>query len=99
MTLLVASIDSHTKRPMVHFSTGAPTMATTQVSLDDYLRTDYEPDCDYVDGELEERNVGEKEHSAVQAFLIKWLGAHEQEWMLEAYPEIRLRISDGRVRV
>ncbi len=26
-------------------------MATTQVSLDEYLRTDYEPDCDYIDGE------------------------------------------------
>ena len=33
-------------------------MATTQVSLEEYLRTDYEPDCDYVDGELEERNAG-----------------------------------------
>lgn len=74
-------------------------MATTQVSLEEYLRTDYEPDCDYVDGELEERNLGEKEHSAVQAFLIKWLAVHEREWQLEAYPEIRMRISRGRVRV
>src|SRR5579864_6625025 len=99
MTLLVASIDSHTKRPMVHFSTGAPTMATTQVSLEEYLRTDYEPDCDYVDGELEERNVGEKEHSAVQAFFIKWLAAHEEQLKLEAYPEIRMRVSPTRMRV
>ena len=37
-------------------------MATTQVSLEEYLRTHYEPDCDYVDGELEERNTGELEH-------------------------------------
>ena len=63
-------------------------MATTQVSLSEYLTTDYEPDCDYVDGELEERNVGEKEHSAVQQF-IKWLAVHEEQWKLEAYPEIR----------
>ena len=74
-------------------------MATTQVSLDEYLRTDYEPDCDYVDGELEERNVGEQEHSIVQAFFIKWLAAHEQQWRLEACPEIRLRISPTRVRI
>ena len=74
-------------------------MATTQVSLDEYLRTVYEPDCDYVDGELEERNLGEQEHSAVQAFLIKWLALHEQQWKLEAYPEIRLRIAPRRVRV
>jgi Uma2 family endonuclease len=74
-------------------------MATTQVSLDEYLRTDYEPDCDYVDGELEERNVGEQEHSIAQAFFIKWLAKYEEQWKLEACPEIRLRISSGRVRV
>ena len=74
-------------------------MATTQVSLDEYLRTDYEPDCDYVDGELEERNVGELEHSAVQAFFIGWFIAHQELWRLEAYPEIRLRVSPTRVRI
>ncbi|HUI84335.1 MAG TPA: Uma2 family endonuclease [Candidatus Binatia bacterium] len=74
-------------------------MATTQVSLEEDLRTDYEPDCDYVDGELEERNVGENEHSITQAFFIKWLAKHEDEWQLEACPEIRVRIVPGRVRV
>ncbi len=74
-------------------------MATTQVSLEEYLRTDYEPDCDYVDGELEERNLGEKEHSIAQAFFIKWLAQHENDWGLEACPELRLRISSGRIRV
>jgi len=74
-------------------------MATTQVSLEEYLRTVYEPDCDYIDGELEERNLGEKEHSITQAFFIKWLAKHEDEWLLEACPEIRLRIAPRRVRV
>jgi hypothetical protein len=74
-------------------------MATTQVSLNEYLTTDYEPDCDYVDGELEERNVGEKEHSIVQAFFIKWLAAFEEQWKLEACPGIRMRVSPTRVRI
>jgi len=74
-------------------------VATTQVSLNEYLTTDYEPDCDYVDGELEERNVGEKEHSAVQAFFIKWFALHEEQWKLEAYPQIRMRVAPRRVRV
>lgn len=68
-------------------------MATTQVLLEEYLSTDYEPDCDYVDGELEERNVGEQEHSITQAFFIKWLAKHEDDWKLEACPEIRMRVS------
>jgi Uma2 family endonuclease len=74
-------------------------MATTQVSLADYLSMDHEPDCDYVDGELEERNVGEKDHSAVQAFFIKWLAANEENLKLEALPEIRMRVSPSRVRI
>jgi hypothetical protein len=28
------------------------------VSVDEYLSTSYDPDCDYVDGVVEERNVG-----------------------------------------
>jgi len=43
-------------------------MATPQISLADYLRTRYHPDCDYVDGEVQERNVGEFDQAAVQAF-------------------------------
>src|SRR5271157_1742845 len=78
---------------------GAAAVATTQVSLNEYLRTDYEPDCDYVDGELEERNVGEKEHSAVQAFFIKWFAVYEEQWGLEVCPEIRMRVSPTRVRI
>ncbi len=74
-------------------------MVTTQISLDQYLRTSYRPDCDYVAGELEERNVGEKDHSAVQAFFVKWFAAHEEELKLEAFPEIRIKVSAQQVRV
>ena len=35
----------------------------TMVSVDEYLHTAYHPDCDYVDGVVEDRNVGEKDHS------------------------------------
>ena len=43
-------------------------MATDAVLIEDkavaeYLRTSYRPDCDFVDGSVEERNVGEFEHS------------------------------------
>jgi Uma2 family endonuclease len=74
-------------------------MATTQISLDQYLRSSFRPDRDYVAGELEERNVGEKDHSAVQAFFVKWFAAHEEECKLEAYPEIRIKVSPHQVRV
>jgi len=42
-------------------------MATgTLVSVEEYLNTSYSPDCDYVDGEVLERNLGEREHSELQ---------------------------------
>ena len=50
-------------------------MATgTMVSLDEYLATAYEPDCDFVDGELEARNLGEWDHSRLQLKIgaISW---------------------------
>ena len=38
-------------------------MATTLVSVEEYLRTSYpDGDCEYVDGEIVERNVGEIDH-------------------------------------
>lgn len=36
------------------------------VSVEEYLNTVYRPDCDYVDGELVDRNVGEKDHAKLQ---------------------------------
>jgi hypothetical protein len=32
-------------------------MATTKVSVHEYLGTHYRPDVEYIDGELQERNV------------------------------------------
>ena len=37
--------------------------ALTIVPVEEYLRTTYEPDMEYVDGQLVERHVGEFRHS------------------------------------
>lgn len=74
-------------------------MATVQISLEEYLHESYRPDCDYVDGELQERNVGEFDHSAIQGFLSIWFGQHRQEWQLHVLPEMRIRVSPTRVRI
>jgi hypothetical protein len=39
------------------------------VSEEEYLSTAYEPDCEYEDGVLIERNVGDQDHSWLQAAL------------------------------
>jgi Uma2 family endonuclease len=73
--------------------------SSTLISVTEYLRNSYRPDCDYVDGKIEERNVGEHDHAALQAALILWFGQHQQEWNIEVLPEQRIQISPARFRV
>ncbi len=74
-------------------------MSSVQTSLAEYLRTSYHPDRDYVDGEVQERNLGEFDHAAIQAFLTAYFFQHRQEWQLHVLPEMRVRISAERVRI
>ncbi len=69
------------------------------ISVREYLKTSYRPDCDYVDGRVEERNVGEHDHAALQAALILWFGQRQQEWNIEVLPEQRIQITPTRFRV
>jgi Uma2 family endonuclease len=75
-------------------------MATTaQIGIETYLKTSYHPDCDYVDGEIEERNLGEFDHAQLQAALAAWFYAHRKEWNIHVLPEQRVRVSATRVRI
>ena len=65
----------------------------TLISISGYLSTTYRPDCDYVDGEIRERNVGESEHSILQAAITAWFWNHQREWGIEVRPELRVQVS------
>ena len=69
------------------------------ISVREYLSTDYEPDCDYVDGFLLERNVGEKDHGKAQKAIILVFEAHREEWGVEVFQEQRVQVSPTRFRV
>lgn len=69
------------------------------VPLEEYLRTTYHPDRDWVDGELKERNVGEQEHASVQGFLTEMLRRNGKAWGVRAYPEFRVQTSAEHYRV
>lgn len=69
------------------------------VSVYEYLHTVYEPDLDYVDGVLEERNVGEFEHQAMQrAFLLALLRTEREGGFYTAL-ELRVQVTPTRYRV
>lgn len=73
--------------------------AATQVSLAEYLNTSYEPDCEYIDGVLEERNVGTRRHSKTQGLLYSWLLSQAAERGFDVRIEQRVRISGARFRI
>jgi len=74
-------------------------MPALVTSLAEYLTTSYHPDRDYVDGEVQERNLGEFEHAAIQAFLTSWFFQHRQDWQLHVLPEMRVKVGTDRVRI
>lgn len=70
-----------------------------KVSVSEYLATSYRPDCDYVDGEVQERNLGEKEHAILQGALNFIFLTNRKAWNIEVYPELRVQVSATRFRV
>ena len=75
-------------------------MAThTIVPVSEYLSTAYSPDCDYVDGEVHERNLGELDHSDLQGRFIELLSRPENKEFIRINAEIRVQVSPTRYRV
>lgn len=69
------------------------------VSLEEYLSTCYEPDCEYDDGVVVERNLGEIEHAYLQALLTTLFTVHAAEWSVLTLPEQRVQIAPKRFLV
>jgi Uma2 family endonuclease len=75
-------------------------MATTRrIPAEVCLRSSYEPDADYVDGEIERRPAGEYDHSSSQQAIQKWFWLHEKEWNIRVRPELRVQVAATRFRV
>ena len=68
--------------------------AAPVISVEEYLSEVYEPDCDYMDGHLEERNLGELDHSWLQMALSAYLYARRNEWNITVLPEQRVQVSN-----
>ena len=69
--------------------------AVGTLTVGEYLTTPFHPDVDYVDGQIEERAVGERDHGELQfrvAVLLKRL-------KLFPYIETRLQVAATRFRI
>src|SRR5579863_3232843 len=73
--------------------------ARTLISVEEYLATSYRPDCDYVDGEVVERNLGEWDHSSLQGAILVYLSNRYRKDGFIAVPEQRVQVKPTRFRI
>ena len=69
------------------------------VSEDEYLTTSYEPDCEYDEGVLLERNVGEQPHGIIQIALGAFLYERRKRFRIRVISEQRIRIAARKYRI
>jgi Uma2 family endonuclease len=70
-------------------------MATSSaVPVEEYLRTSYDPDMEFLDGQLVERHVGEYFHSRLQTLIAMALGSRERERRLRVFTAQRVQVGD-----
>jgi len=73
--------------------------STTLISVQEYLATSYRPDRDFVDGELQERNLGELEHALLQTAIAAWFWNRQKEWNVLPIVEQRVQVAATRFRI
>ena len=73
--------------------------STTLVTVQEYVASSYRPDCDYIDGELRERNLGEIEHSFLQGLIFACFWNRQREWSVFPLVGQRVQVATTRFRV
>lgn len=73
--------------------------ATAPVTVEDYLKMSADPDCEYVAGVIEERPVGEYDHSTWQSILVTFFSGKAMEWEIKARTQLRVQVASDSFRV
>lgn len=75
-------------------------MATaTRLSLEEYLNSHYEPECELIDGELRQKPMGTSEHMSVTMRMLYALKKYVDAGIGSALPELSVRVSDDSVLI
>ena len=74
-------------------------MSTTVTPLDYYLHETWDPDREYINGEILERNMGEKDHAAWQVALVAALREWRQRANIRVFSELRLQTTQANFRI
>lgn len=69
------------------------------ISVAEYLSTTYRPDCDFVDGMLKPRNVGEQPHASILTIVGSIFHERRVAWYVRALLAPRVQITPTRFRI
>jgi Uma2 family endonuclease len=72
---------------------------TSLVTVEEYLKLSTDPDCEFVAGVLEERAVGEYDHSTWQTILAAFFTGRALAWGIKARTELRVQVAAESFRV
>jgi Uma2 family endonuclease len=67
------------------------------VSVEEYLRTDYKPACDYIDGVLRQKSMPTYRHSRAQSRTLSLI--NRQDIGFEGVAELTCRVREGKYLV
>jgi Uma2 family endonuclease len=75
-------------------------MATIAITpVEEYLAKTWRPDREYIDGEIRERNLGERPHSRLQIVIGSWLHVRSRQWKVCVLTEQRVQVRGARFRI
>ncbi len=69
------------------------------IPVEEYLHSIYHPDREYVDGVIEERNLGEEAHSILQVYFSFLFRSQHREWNTRVFSEYRVQAAATRFRI
>ena len=69
------------------------------VSVEEYLKTEYEPRCEYLDGVLQPKAMSDLTHGGVQALLAAFLLSQKKKYGLIVASELHSRVTPTRYRI
>lgn len=72
----------------------------TLITPEEYLQTAFDgADCEFVDGKILERHLGENPHSTAQARLVEIFCEARKRHPLHSRPELRMQLAPTRFRI
>jgi Uma2 family endonuclease len=71
-------------------------VAQEHFSVEEYLSMKFEHDCEFIDGVIRERALGDFEHCFLQGLLCGIFMNHRSDWGIVSLPEQHIRIAPTR---